>query len=81
VVVIAEGGLVIEDYENLSNEELGRLVRQSLKGREQAARENARTKSGFSRFLEAVGLAGLATAVYILAVGAWHALRAMLFGF
>ncbi len=72
---------MIEDYENLSDEELGRLVRQSLRGREQAARESAATRSGFSRFLEAIGLAGLSTVIWNLAVGAWNLLRATIFGF
>ena len=69
------------NYENLTDEELGRLVRQSLRGREQVARENARTKSGFSRFLEALGLTSLATVVWNLAVGAWNIVRATLLGF
>ena len=72
---------MVRNYEELSDEELGRLVRQSLRGREQAARESSTTKSGFARFLEAVGLAGLAHAVWNLAVGTWNLLRAAIFGF
>jgi hypothetical protein len=67
-------------YDDLTDEELGRLVRQSVRGREQAARESAATKSGFARFLEAVGLAGLATVVLNLAIGAWNLSRAAIFG-
>jgi hypothetical protein len=68
-------------YDDLTDEELGRLVRQSIKGREQVARENATTKSGFARFLEAVGLAGIATAFWNMAVGAWNIIRPLIFGF
>lgn len=71
---------MLERYDNLTDEEFGRLIRQAVKGREQAAKENAMTKSGFSKFLEACGLEGLANAVSNLTSNAWAAVRGALFG-
>ena len=71
---------MIDRYDNLSDEEFGRLIRQAVKGREQAARESASTRSGFSKFLEACGLDGLAKAVANLTANAWNSARVALFG-
>ena len=71
---------MIDRYDNLSDEEFGRLIRQAVKGREEVARESATTMTGFSKFLEACGLDGLAKAISNLTSSGWNTARTALFG-
>ncbi|MBL8658906.1 MAG: hypothetical protein JNM75_04035 [Rhodospirillales bacterium] len=59
----------IEDY---TDAELGKLVRNAAKGREQEAVEQLRSKSGFVIFLEEIGLEFLAELIAKAAASIWE---------
>ncbi|MCB9789203.1 MAG: hypothetical protein H6744_21205 [Deltaproteobacteria bacterium] len=68
------------DIESYTDEELGRMVKQAARGKEQEFREKSRTRSGFSKFLHTIGLEWLAKKVLVLLDVAFKGLWALIFG-
>jgi hypothetical protein len=69
-----------DQFDELSDEELGRLIREALKVNNEEKIERAATRMDLATFLQKVGLTAVASAICELAEKAWEALRIIIFG-
>lgn len=56
------------------------MIKQAARGRQYQYKESSRSRSGFVRFLESIGLTWIAGKIIALAQGAFKWLWALVFG-